>query len=114
MVNRFFCHTLDCNITPLAIITRKKNEILKCGGGRWEVEKSQVSVWLALKTPNEGRQTGVLNLTYLFSQSECFLFVLFQVFHSPHISNFPFSVVFCVIMAECVMFGCKGMKNKCV
>ena len=47
-VNRFVLHTLQRNITYLAVITRKSNiklGILKGGGG--ELEKSLEIVWLA-------------------------------------------------------------------
>ena len=43
IMNRFVLHTLQRNITHLAVITRKTNikiDILKCGGGGGEVEKS--------------------------------------------------------------------------
>ena len=46
-VNRFVLHTLQRNITHLAVITRKSNiklGILKRGGG--ELEKSRHHVWL--------------------------------------------------------------------
>ena len=46
IVNRFFLHTLQRNITHLAVITRKTNiklGILK-GGGGGGVEKSQKNI----------------------------------------------------------------------
>ena len=76
-VNRFVLHTLQRNITHLAVITRKTNiklGILKGGGGNWKraeppsrllkhflsqvrstiCSRAAVAEWVRLTSPNEG------------------------------------------------------------
>ena len=127
ILNRFVLHTLERNITPLAVITRKTNIILgilkggeleksRLGGGGVALRRTPtrpLGIWRPVDLYTILRNPFLVDGPQIFSKG-AFGSVIGS-FHLPPHPKFEivffFSVVLCVIMAECLMLRSKVCKT---